>query len=128
MNHYCEQWIADWCEENGWTDWFRERSKYWAFPPNAVMPVPIPLPVLRTIKAEKGLSPDERNWCLVILVSAGLALVVGYLIASPVPLVGAFAMAAIVVAQLEDDDLYPRDLADAEAHSTRWCPPGQFCG
>ncbi|MGI0492175.1 hypothetical protein ACN4EG_10200 [Alkalinema pantanalense CENA528] len=105
MNHYCEQWIADWCLENGWTDWFRDRSSYWAFPPNAVMPVPIPQQVLRAIKAEKGLSADERFWCLVattvFLVSLGLSCV----LAAPIPLVAGFAFCAIVVGTLEDEAL-----------------------
>jgi hypothetical protein len=105
MNHYCEQWIADWCVENGWTDWFREQSKYWAFPPNSVMPVPIPTSVLRTIKTEKGLSGDERFWCLTALGSACVAATLGYLMGSPMPLVLAFAYSALVFAHLEDDDV-----------------------
>lgn len=105
MNHYCEQWIADWCQTNGWTDWFRERSSYWAFPPNSVMPVPIPNSVLRTIKAEKGLSPDERFWSLSVLASVIVAGVLGYFTSSPMPLVLAFGYGAIVFAGLEDDNI-----------------------
>ncbi len=104
MNHYCEHWIADWCTENGWTDWFREQSKYWAFPPNAVMPVPIPNTVLKTIKSQNGLSQDERFWCLTAIASAGIGSVLSYVMASPMPLVFAFAYSAIVFAQLEDDE------------------------
>ncbi len=105
MNHYCEQWIADWCQTNGWTDWFRERSSYWAFPPNSVMPVPIPNTVLRSIKAEKGLSQDERFWCLSALSGAVLAAAWGYFTASPMPLIFAFAACALVFARLEDDEV-----------------------
>ena len=61
MNHYAAQWIEDWCSENGWTDLFRERTDYWAFPPNAVMPVPIPTQVLRSIKANRGLCFEEKG-------------------------------------------------------------------
>jgi hypothetical protein len=104
MNHYCEQWIADWCQDNGWTDWFRERSSYWAFPPNAVMPVPIPNQVLRAIKAEKGLTLSERAWCVSAGISIAVAAVSGYLLSSPMPVMFAFAFCAIVVAQMEDDD------------------------
>ncbi|MBW4542642.1 MAG: hypothetical protein KME43_26460 [Myxacorys chilensis ATA2-1-KO14] len=105
MNHYCDQWISDWCTDNGWTDWFRERSSYWAFPPNAVMPVPIPTPVLRAIKVEKGLSFDERIWCLMALVSVILGLLGTCLLASPMPLVFAFVFGAIAVARMEDDEM-----------------------
>jgi hypothetical protein len=105
MNHYCEQWIADWCETNGWTDWFRERSRYWAFPPNSVMPVPIPKTVLQAIKAEKGLSNEERLWSLSALAVGATAAILGYMSASPMPIVLAFAYCAIVFAGLEDDDI-----------------------
>lgn len=105
MNPYCEQWIADWCETNGWTDWFRERSSYWAFPPNSVMPVPIPNSVLQTIKAEKGLSSDERFWSLSAIAGTGLAAALGFAIASPMPLLLAFVGCAIVFAQLDSEEV-----------------------
>ncbi|NDJ17199.1 hypothetical protein [Myxacorys almedinensis] len=105
MNHYCDQWISDWCADNGWTEWFRERSSYWAFPPNAVMPVPIPPPVLRAIKVEKGLSVDERLWCLIAIAVVVLGVLGTFLLASPMPLVVAFVFSAIAVARLEDDEM-----------------------
>lgn len=105
MNHYSPQWIADWCQDNGWTDWFLERSSYWAYPPNAVMPVPIPTQVLRAIKAEKGLSADEKRWCVAAVASGAIALVCGYFLASPMPMVFAFGFCAITVAQMEDEDI-----------------------
>lgn len=105
MNHYCEQWIADWCLENGWSDWFRDRSRYWAFPPNAVMPVPIPQQVLRAIKAEKGLSADERFWCILATAVFLVSLVLSFALAAPIPLVAGFAFCAIVVGTLEDEEI-----------------------
>ncbi|MBF2046576.1 MAG: hypothetical protein EDM05_001940 [Leptolyngbya sp. IPPAS B-1204] len=105
MNHYCYAWIEDWCKENGWTELFmRRRNEYWAFPPNGVMPLPIPQQVLRQIKAERGLSSDERVWCvaagMVALAAAGLS----FLAQSPMPLVTAFAFCAMVVAGLETEE------------------------
>ena len=45
-----------------WTDLVRERyNSYWAFPPNCVMPEPIPQKVMRLIKNEKGLSKSEQK-------------------------------------------------------------------
>ncbi len=103
MNHYAVQWIEDWCQENGWTDLFKECSLYWAFPPNAVMPVPIPAKVLRSIKAEHGLSPDERLWSAAAVISAIAACTATYFFGSPLPIVASFAFCAIVVARMEDE-------------------------
>lgn len=75
MNKFCTEWIQAWCQDNGWTDLFRERHQYWAFPPNAVIPAPISAQVLQTIKAEKGLSLEEKVW----YGTACTALALGYL-------------------------------------------------
>jgi hypothetical protein len=104
MIHYSPQWIQDWCNDNGWTDWFLERSRYWAFPPNAVMPVPIPADALRTIKAQKGLCAEEKIWCFSAVFSAVSGVLLSYFLASPMPAVAAFAFCAITVARMEDDD------------------------
>lgn len=103
MNHYSAQWIEEWCQDNGWTDWFQECSCYWAFPPNAVMPVPIPAQVLKAIKVEKGLCFEEQVWILAALFSVVIAAIYTYFIASPVPLLAAFAFCAVTVARMEDD-------------------------
>jgi hypothetical protein len=105
MNHYCEQWIADWCQENGWTDWFRQQSCYWAFPPHAVMPVPIPPQALRSIKAEKGMSRDEKFWSFLALGSLAAGIGLSFAIAAPIPAIAAFVFGAIVVGQLDDEEL-----------------------
>lgn len=105
MKHYCDEWIKEWCEENGWTDLFVERyNNYWAFPPGAVMPEPIPQKTLRTIKAEKGLCLEEKTWLIIAFVLTLILLMMGYIIKCPMPLVFAFAFDAIAVAQLEVED------------------------
>lgn len=105
MKHFCYTWIEDWCQENGWTDPFiRERNEYWAFPPNAVMPLPIPSNVLRLIKQQRGLSLDEKRWCFAAVASALLGSVFSSLLQCPMPIVIAFAFCAITVAQLEVED------------------------
>lgn len=102
MNKFCTRWIEDWCEENGWTDLFMEQRNYWAFPPHAVMPMPIPSDALQLIKAERGLSPTERLWygtaCLTTMVAVGLT----YAWECPMPLAIAFIVCAFIFAQ--DDD------------------------
>lgn len=101
MKHYQDQWIEEWCQENGWTDLFTERSLYWAFPPGAVMPEPIPVKVLKLIKSEKGFCGQEKIWLILASVITGLSVITSYLTQCPLPLVLAFAFAAITAAQLE---------------------------
>jgi hypothetical protein len=105
MKHFAEEWITEWCQENGWTDLFIERqSNYWAFPPNAVMPEPIPSKVLRRIKAEKGLSNDEQMWSISAIVATLISFLLSYLTRCPMPLVCAFAFSAVVAGKLEVED------------------------
>ena len=106
MKHYADEWIQEWCQENGWTDLFIERyNNYWAFPPGAVMPEPIPSHTLRLIKASKGLSHQERIWSTTAVIVAILATVLGYMTKCPLPFVFAFAFGAVTVAQLEIEDI-----------------------
>ena len=105
MNHYSATWIEEWCQDNGWTDWFMECSRYWAFPPNAVMPVPIPNQVLKAIKAQKGLCFEEKAWCLAAVFSAIAGGLGTYFFSSPMPLLAAFAFCAVTVARMEDETL-----------------------
>ena len=104
MKHYCEEWINEWCQNNGWTDLYIERYHYWAFPPGAVMPEPIPPQVLRAIKAEKGLSGEERLGSIAAVVVTLIAAILSYFLKSPMPLVFAFAFSAVTVGLLEVED------------------------
>lgn len=105
MNHYCYEWIEEWCQENGWTDLFVERrNNFWAFPPTAVMPEPIPVQVLRVIKAKKGLTFEERMWSMSALIATVIAVIFSYWLKCPMPLVLAFAFDAVTMAQLEVED------------------------
>jgi len=103
MNKYCKAWIEEWCNENGWTDLFVERRDYWAFPPHAVMPMPIPAQVLQLIKAQKGMSPQERLWCSAGWTAAIAGAALTYAWQSPMPLVAVFAFCALAVAQFEEN-------------------------
>ena len=106
MKHYSDKWIKEWCEENGWTDLFMERkNNYWAFPPGAVMPEPIPPKTLRVIKAEKGLCPEEKLWLTLAGVMAFIGIIFSYFLKCPIPLVFAFAFDAITVARLEVEEI-----------------------
>ena len=105
MKHFCDEWIQEWCMDNGWTDLFIERYNYWAFPPGAVMPEPIPVKILRLIKSEKGLCKEEKIWAVAAWTVTVVAIVISYLLNCPMPLVFAFAFDAITVAQMEMEDL-----------------------
>ena len=105
MKHYKDEWIKEWCKENGWTDLFIERyNNYWAFPPGAVMPEPIPPQTLRLIKAQKGLSLAESVWLTIAISTTVIAIVSTYFLKSPMPIVLAFALNAIAVTSTEIED------------------------
>ena len=103
MKKYPKLWVEAWCESHGWTDLFIERYHYWAFPPGAVIPQPIPVKILEAIKKNKGLSPWERSFYGLCIGGTGLALLLSYWLQCPLPLVGAFTLSALSVAYLEDD-------------------------
>lgn len=105
MNHYCLTWIENWCYENGWSEPFvQARNEFWAFPPNGVMPLPIPVKALRLMKQEYGLTLSEKRWCLAAIVTTVTALAFAYVFQSPMPIVAAFAFCAAVAAGLETED------------------------
>ena len=102
MQHFHDEWIQEWCDRNGWTDLFMERyNHYWAFPPNCVMPEPIPQKVMRLIKSEKGLSSNEQKWLGYAIIASVFAMLVSYFLMTPMPLMFAFAFDAIVVARMD---------------------------
>lgn len=102
MRHYCDEWIQEWCDGNGWTEpMLAGYNLYWAFPPNAVMPEPIPGDILRLIKSEKGFTRDEKVWLGLAVGVSILGSVLSYSLKCPLPLVSAFAFAAITAARLE---------------------------
>lgn len=102
MRHFTDDWIKEWCEDNGWTDWFMERlNHYWAFPPGAVMPEPIPREVMYIIKMEKGFCSEEKRWIYMALVLTALSIVFTVCTRSPMPLVLAFAFDTVASLRLE---------------------------
>lgn len=103
IRHFSEDWIREWCNENGWTDLFLNRRDYWAFPPNAVMPLPIPKETLLQIKAEKGFCHEEKIWVAIALLITMVAGISTYIFSCPMPLVGAFALCALVVGNFDLD-------------------------
>ena len=102
MQHFNEDWIQEWCDSNGWTDLFQERyDHYWAFPPNGVMPEPIPQKVMRLIKSEKGMTTSERNWLTSAAIISIIALVATCFFFTPMPLMFAFGFDAVTFARME---------------------------
>ncbi|HCF29133.1 MAG TPA: hypothetical protein DEV81_18460 [Cyanobacteria bacterium UBA11049] len=43
MNKQQEEQVRQWCEDNNWTDLFIHENKFYAFPPHAVIPLPVPI-------------------------------------------------------------------------------------
>lgn len=68
------------------------------------MPEPIPVHTLKVIKAQKGLSFEEKLWSALAAIATIVAAVMSYFTMSPMPFVLAFAFAAITVARLEVED------------------------
>jgi hypothetical protein len=107
MKHFKQEWIEEWCVAHGWTDLYTERQgNYWAFPPGAVMPQPIPVSVLRSIKSLKGLSPMEQNLTRLSGTIAICACLLSWLWQSPLPMATAFAIVALITASLEPEYAY----------------------
>ncbi|WP_041698858.1 hypothetical protein [Thalassoporum mexicanum] len=105
MKHLRDEWVNDWCQENGWTDLYIERNHYWAFPPGAFMPMPIPSKALRCIKAQHGMCNQEKSLAIAAIIIAIGAVGLTFSFNSPMPLIFAFAFGAITVALLEVEDL-----------------------
>lgn len=102
MQHFQDEWIQEWCDSNGWTDLFQERyNHYWAFPPNGVMPEPIPQKVMRLIKSEKGLTTIEQRWLVSAALVSVIALAATCFLITPMPLMFAFAFDAVTFARME---------------------------
>lgn len=68
------------------------------------MPVPIPMQVLRTLKAQYGMCPEEKVWSIIAVMSAVFAGVSSYCLSSPMPLIASFAFCAVTVARMEEDE------------------------
>ncbi|MGA1623623.1 MAG: hypothetical protein ACO36E_12990 [Synechocystis sp.] len=106
MRHFCDAWIEEWCDAHGWTDLFMERlNHYWAFPPGAVMPEPIPGKIMRAIKLEKGLCEEEKTWLLAAIALSGCAIASALAFKNPMPIVLAFAFDAITAGRLEVEEI-----------------------
>lgn len=48
MDKRQERRIRQWCADNNWTDLFIHENKFYAFPPNAVIPLPVPIEEYQT--------------------------------------------------------------------------------
>lgn len=102
MSHPIYQYLNRWCQDHGWTDLFVERYQFWAFPPGSVMPLPLPAQAIESFYLQQRLS-GKRQICLgLALVATALAGVLTTLSHSPMPLIAAFACAAIAVGLLDD--------------------------
>jgi hypothetical protein len=107
MKHFPQEWIEEWCHAHGWTDLHTERQgNYWAFPPGAVMPQPIPVSVLRAIKSAKGMSPMEKQMTYLSVSIAVSTCILSWIWHSPMPLAVAFALVALIAASLEPEYAY----------------------
>jgi hypothetical protein len=103
MPKVLHQYIQQWCQEHGWTDLFVEQRQFWAFPPGAVLPVPVPTQALERFYAEREMTPQVGLLNLSSIGAALSAVLLTVLTLSPIPLLAAFGCCAIAVALLEEE-------------------------
>lgn len=55
MGNSIQVQVQNWCNENDWTDLFVQQERFYAFPPSAVIPLPVPTEVIEkaTINVRK---------------------------------------------------------------------------
>lgn len=94
-------YVLDWCQQHGWTDLFVDHYRYWAFPPGAVMPLPVPSAVFEDFR-DGGCPQRERYAYGLLLILSGIALGLSLLQQSPMPLVLMFSLSAIAVAFFDE--------------------------
>jgi hypothetical protein len=102
MLKYSQDVAMDWCQENGWTDFFIEQYRYWAFPPGAVMPLPLPSDALHLVHKEKILTLPERILYGATLFFTVTTALLTYWLHSPMPIALGFIGCAVAVALLEE--------------------------
>ena len=78
---------------------------YWAFPPGAVMPEPIPGKILRAIKMEKGFCEEEKAWLTAAATISVVAIGSAFLLRNPMPIVLAFSFDAVTAGRLEMEEI-----------------------
>jgi hypothetical protein len=104
MLKYSQEFALTWCNDNGWTDFFVEQYRYWAFPPGAVMPLPLPNAALKLLPAkQKVLTLQERLLYAATLMCTLASAFLTYWWRSPMPMTVGFMVCAIMVALLEDE-------------------------
>lgn len=50
MDKSTEKQIQKWCQSNRWTELFTQKGQYYAFPPGAVIPLPVPTEAIEEAK------------------------------------------------------------------------------
>ncbi|MEO0375027.1 MAG: hypothetical protein AAF329_10465 [Cyanobacteria bacterium P01_A01_bin.17] len=93
-------YVVGWCQEHGWTDLFVDHYQYWAFPPGAVMPLPVPTDVFEDFQGSR--SRTAKSFYGLILAVSAIAAVCSWLQQSPMPLVFAFCISAMAVGLLDE--------------------------
>ena len=80
-----------------------EQYQYWAFPPGAVMPLPIPAHVFEGFRDNRALRLQDKLGYTAAMVVTLVAVYWSYVTQSPMPVVAAFCFCAIAIATLEED-------------------------
>lgn len=93
-------YVMGWCQAHGWSDLFVDHHRYWAFPPGAVMPLPVPSTVFQAFKGQER--PERMKVIYGLLSLSAAAIFMSLQQQSPMPVVFAFSICALGVASFEE--------------------------
>jgi len=68
MNNLTNTRIQKWCKNSGWTDLFVQEGQFYAFPPGAVIPLPVPTEAIKLAKTLREIMADNLKKILLIIV------------------------------------------------------------
>jgi len=68
MNKSTNTRIQKWCENSGWTDLFVQEGQFYAFPPGAVIPLPVPTEAIKSAKKLREILAHNLKQLLLIIV------------------------------------------------------------
>lgn len=106
MRYFCDVWIEEWCEVNGWMDLFMERfNYYWVFFFGVVMLEFIFGKIFWVIKLEKGFCEEEKVWLIVVVVVFVLAIGFVFLFKNFMFVVLVFVFDVVIVGCLEMEEI-----------------------
>lgn len=83
MENSIERHIKKWCENSGWTDSFVQKGQFYAFPPGAVIPLPVPTAAIESAKKVREIQVRHFKQLLLVLMPSLAVIVLTYICSFP---------------------------------------------